>query len=428
MKRLLHCVLFVMAARVGLAAAESVPNEIDALPPATFLNSSGKSPASALDAADKALGERERRSQDQLEAGRKLRATGQWEAARRTLIAILEGDSPADVQEAALLELALVAEEKKEFSRAQQIYNQFLKHFPDSSSGPEVLLRQGLMYREMGAQTLAIAKFYAVGSTALKLNSGNIATYRRLVLQAQTEIANTYYLQGNYTEAADFLTRLLKQETVDLHRAKIRHRLVQCQEKLGDDKEVEVEAREFLRLYPDSAEAPEVRFLLANALKRMGRNRDSLQEVSKLLISQESMAKTNRQAWAYWQQRVGNEIANQLYREGDYINSLEIYEGLLPLSRRLDWQVPLLYQIGLIYEKLSQPPKAGLAYSNLLAMTAMDATQVTPGIRSVVDMARWRAEQMQWQVQAQRTNAFFEGSAPRERRVATGGPDSSPQP
>ncbi len=428
MKRLLHCVLFVIATRAGLPAAESVPNEIDALPPATFLNSSSRPPASALDAADKALGERERRSQDQLEAGRKLRATGQWEGARRTLIAILEGDSPADVQEAALLELALVAEEKKEFSRAQQIYNQFLKHFPDSSSCPEVLLRQGLMYREMGAQTLAIAKFYAVGSTALKLNSGNIATYRRLVLQAQTEIANTYYLQGNYSEAADFLTRLLKQETVDLHRSKIRHRLVQCQEKLGDDKEVEVAAREFLRLYPDSAEAPEVRFLLANALKRMGRNRDSLQEVSKLLISQESMAKTNRQAWAYWQQRVGNEIANQLYREGDYINSLEIYEGLLPLSRRLDWQVPLLYQIGLIYEKLSQPPKAGLAYSNLLAMTAMDATQVTPGIRSVVEMARWRAEQMQWQVQAQRTNAFFEGSAPRERRVATGSPDSSPQP
>lgn len=428
MKRLLHCVLFVLATRVGLSAAESVPNEIDALPPATFLNAPSRPVASALDAADKALGERERRSQEQLESGRKLRATGQWEAARRTLIAILEGDSPAEVQEAALLELALVAEEKKEFSRAQQIYNQFLKHFPDSQSGPEVLLRQGLMYREMGAQTLAIAKFYAVGSTALKLNSGNIATYRRLVLQAQTEIANTYYLQGNYTEAADFLTRLLKQETVDLHRTKIRHRLVQCQEKLGDDKEVEVEAREFLRLYPDSAEAPEVRFLLANALKRMGRNRDSLQEVSKLLISQESMAKTNRQAWAYWQQRVGNEIANQLYREGDYINALEIYEGLLPLSRRLDWQVPLLYQIGLIYEKLSQPPKAGLAYSNLLAMTAMDATQVTPGVRSVVDMARWRAEQMQWQVQAQRTNAFFEGSAPRERRVATGGPDSSPQP
>lgn len=428
MKRLLHCILLIVATRLGLAAAEPSPSESDALPPASFLNATTSSAGATLEAADKALGERERRSQEQLEAGRKLRSTGQAEAARRTLIAILEGDSPADVQEAALLELALLSEERKEFSRAQQIYNQFLKHFPDSASGPEVLLRQGLMYREMGAQTLAIAKFYSVGSTALKLKSGNIATYRRLVLQAQTEIANTYFLQGNYAEAADFLTRLLKQETVDLHRAKIRHRLVQCQEKLGDDKEVEVEAREFLRLYPDSAEAPEVRFLLANALKRMGRNRDSLQEVSKLLVSQESMAKTNRQAWAYWQQRVGNEIANQLYREGDYINALEIYEGLLPLNRRLDWQVPLLYQIGLIYEKLSQPPKAGLAYSNLLAMTAMDATQVTPGIRSVVDMARWRAEQMQWQVQAQSTNAFFEGSKPPGRSVATGTPDPSSQP
>ncbi len=428
MRLSLHLHSWMLAALMSSAAAEPSTADPDLLPASAFIRSVPRQETSAAEIEAVKYAEQLSRFQSQLEAGQKLRKARQFDAARRTFIGILEAICPAEVQEPALLELALIAEEQKEFSRAQQVYNQFLKHFPNSESAPEVLLRQGLMYREMGAQTLAIAKFYAVGSTALKLDTMNMASYQRLVLQAQTEIANTHFLQGKYGEALDFLKRLLKQETVDLHRARIRHRLVQCQERLGDDKEVEVEAREFLRLHPSASEVPEVRFLLANALKRMGRNRDALQEVSMLLVAQESMGKTNRAAWAYWQQRVGNEIANQLYREGDYMNSLEIYEGLLPLDRRLEWQVPLLYQIGLIYEKLAQPPRAGLVYSNLIAMAALDATQVTQGMRSVIEMARWRSEQMQWQVQAQRTNAFFEGSSPRPRKLAEVKPDLQTPP
>jgi len=61
---------------------------------------------------------------------------------------------------------------------------------------------------------------------------------------------------------------------------------------------------------------PEVRFLLAAALKQTGRNADALQQVLLLLQSQQENVGKDPESWAYWQRRAGNEIANQLYREG----------------------------------------------------------------------------------------------------------------
>ena len=350
------------------------------------------------------------RLRDQLKVGRQLRLDGRAEAARETLIPILESACPAEIHQSALLELGMLAEQQNEFSRAQQIYNQFLKHFSDSTMAPEILLRQGLMYRNMGAPTLALAKFYGVGSSAVQLKDGKVTQYQRLVRQAQMEIANTHFLQGKYRETIEFLNRLLKQETQEADRAGICYQLIQCYDRLEEAPELEGTARLFLKNYPNAAEAPEVRFTLANTLKRLGRNGDALQEVGALLIEQDKMSATNRAAWAYWQQRAGNEIANQLYLEGDYVNALAIYEGLLPLNDRADWQLPVLYQIGLVYERLAQAPRAEQSYRALILKAGVGSTNVSSALRPVVEMARWRADQMKWQDNAQKTNAFFGAS------------------
>lgn len=389
--------------RESKSAGKSLPENF--VPPSSFLNT----PAHGKTLEEKKL-EEHQRLLDQLEAGRQHRLAGRVEQARACFIPLLESNAASDIQQPALLELGLLAEQEHEYSRAQQVYNQFLKRFPDSPACPEVLLRQGLMYRDMGAPTLALAKFYTVGTSALQLKEGNLDAYKRNVLQAQTEIANTYFLQGKYDDAIDFFQRLLKQDNADLQRSQIHYKLIQCQERLGHDHELEAAAREFLKNYPDSAETPEVRFLLANVLKKMGRMRDSLQEIQQLLVAQDSIAKTNRAAWTYWQQRTGNEIANQLYQEGDYINALLIYESLLPLSRRLDWQVPLSYQIGLVYEKLAQPAKAEEAYRRLVLQASESSTNLTASLMPVVEMAKWRSKQVEWQTRAVQTNQFFGGS------------------
>jgi tetratricopeptide (TPR) repeat protein len=77
----------------------------------------------------------------------------------------------------------------------------------------------------------------------------------------------------------------------------------------------------------------EVRFLYASALKQMGRNRDAMQQVLKLLDAQQTTSQQNPESWIYWRQRAGNDIANQLYKEGDYLNALEIYLNLVGLDK-----------------------------------------------------------------------------------------------
>ena len=200
---------------------------------------------------------------------------------------------------------------------------------------------------------------------------------------------------------------------------------------MGNDRDLEAAAREFLRLYPLAPETAEVRFLLSNSLRKIGRTRDAMQEVSQLLISQQSISKTNRASWTYWQQRAGNEIANQLYQEGDYVNSLEVYQGLLPLSGRLDWQLPLLYQIGLAYEKLAQIAKAEQAYRQLILRAGEATTNLTSALRPIVGMAKWRADQLQWTGHAERTNAFFSSGAklkPTPAASPTGTPPAPSEP
>ncbi|MBM3846642.1 MAG: tetratricopeptide repeat protein [Verrucomicrobia bacterium] len=352
----------------------------------------------------------EARLRQQFEAGRSLRLEGSFEAARQTLTPLLETSAPAHIHESTLLELGLVAEQEKHFTRAQQIYNQFHKHFPESAMAPEVMLRQGLMYRDMGAPTLAIAKFYAVGATALKVKEGDVSRYKRTVLQSQIEIAETHLRQGKYSEAADFLKRILSQRSADLDRSPIEAKLVQCYSALGLESELEMSARQFLRDHPDAVEIPEIRFLLADSLKRQGRKHDSLQELRNLLEEQSRASSTNKETWLRWQQRAGNEIANQLYNEGDYINALAVYEGILPLNSRPDWQLPLLYQIGLSYERLYQAGRAEKSYRALVLRAGEAGAALTTSLRPLVDMARWRADQVRWQDQARRTNAFFGAS------------------
>ncbi len=148
----------------------------------------------------------------QLETASRQRHDKNPELAAKILIAVLQTNAPAEFKRKALFDLALATEDTTEYVKAQQIFAQYRSLYPEDPSVPEVLLREGLLYRQMGVNTLAISKFYAVMSTALKLKLDNMDYYKKLVLQAQTEIADTYYLEGKFDEAADFFSRILKTE------------------------------------------------------------------------------------------------------------------------------------------------------------------------------------------------------------------------
>jgi tetratricopeptide (TPR) repeat protein len=340
--------------------------------------------------------------QQELDAARQLRRSKDNSAAAKLLVTLLENELPAEFKRAALFELAMVAQDAGQLARAQQILAQYLQIFPQDPTVPEVLLRQGLIYRQMGASQMAVAKFYAVMNTALSMKLDQFDYYKRLVLQAQTEIADTYYLQGKFPEASDFFGRILKQKTVDLNRSQIHFKLVRCLSSLGRHADVVTQCEDFFRTHPDAAEVPELRFVCASSLKQLGRGRDALLQVMKLLQSQQETARINPENWSYWQQRAGNEIANQLYLEGDYLNALDIYNSLAELNTAPAWQLPVWYQVGIIYERLQQPKKASEKYDAIAAREKeLTASAETPNLKTVIELAKWRKEHIQWHDRAE---------------------------
>jgi tetratricopeptide (TPR) repeat protein len=126
-----------------------------------------------------------------------------------------------------------------------------------------------------------------------------------------------------------------------------------------------------------------------------------------LLQDQQTQAGTHPATWAYWQQRTGNEVANQLYKEGDYLRALEVYSNLSGLNTNVDWQLPVWYQIGLTYERLQQPVKALGQYTQIVARQPEVGTNAAPNLRTILDMARWRQQYLGWQTNAETITREF---------------------
>jgi len=343
-------------------------------------------------------------------------STHSYATAEKGYVKLLADDVPEDMRQTAMFELGLTVQAQGDLPRAQSIFTQMIQHWPTIVKTPEIYLHQGQIFRQMGLQTLALSKFYAVMTTALSLHNDQLPYYKGLVLQAQVEIAETYYLVGKFKDAADYYARLLAQDNPALDRAQIQFRYIRCLEAVNLHDEAVKQALNFMQHYPNSTELPEVRYHLAQGLKGQGRMPEALQQVLLFLKEEHSKTKENPEVWSYWQQRVGNEIGNELYRQGDYMKALQVYLALTQLDASPDWQLPVRYQIGITYEKLLQPQLAMAAYQNILTNSAGDlGTNASPNLKSVVEMAGWRLNYLEWESRktvfnAEATNGLSRGT------------------
>jgi tetratricopeptide (TPR) repeat protein len=339
--------------------------------------------------------------QTQLGRARRRRKELQFAEATSLYADLLQNDAPEALQRSALLDMAEMAQEQNDLLRAQQIYAQSLARWPQDPTVPEILLRQGLVYREMGLNKLAISKLYSVMTSALVIKTERFDYYQQLVLRAQNEIAETQFELGNYAEAVDSFSRLLKLDPPPANRSAIQYRFIHCLESLGRRSEAIAQAQDFLRHYPADPRRPEVHFLCATALKQAGHESEALAQVLALLQEQCGGTNCTSQTLAYWQRRAGNDIANQFYQQGDALKALEIYRRLAAVESAPEWQLPAWYQVGLVLERLGQPAKALESYGNIMRRAADVSGTASPGLRTVIEMATWRKDFLAWQVKTE---------------------------
>jgi tetratricopeptide (TPR) repeat protein len=353
-----------------------------------------------------------------LQNARHLRLARLYAEAAATYTNVLASAAPEQIKRTALMELAETAQAQNDLPRAQQIYAQLLAIWPQDQVVPEVLLRQGIIYRKMGLINMAVSKFYSVMTSALNLKPDSFNYYQQLVLRAQIEIAETQFELGGYAEAVDSFGRLLKLELAPAMRATVAHQYLHCLLALERRDEAVVQARDFLERYPDALERPEVRFMCATALKQLGRDVEAMHEVLALLKEQHGQGTNSVEILAYWQRRAGNEIGNQFYQQGEPLKALDIYVSLAALDKSPDWQLPVWYQVGLVLERLNQPVKATEYYAKIAAREKELPADSPPSLKSVVEMAKWRADFLSWQLKTETAHAQLRNSI----QPATGTP------
>lgn len=323
-----------------------------------------------------------------------------WQLAEHFLELIVNLPGPITDKKKALTDIGALYEKKRSFSKAIAIYEKMISIYPGEPDTPELIFQVGLLYREAGAYQRAINRFYSVLNSALQMNGKGIDTSRNLTQRAQTEIADTYFLAGEYAQAGKFYGLLGRLDLEPVEKARVLFKSAHCHFVLGNHDRAIIAAHAFLAEFPEDASAPESRYILASALRSQRRPKEAFDTVIMLLRTEQSKKTKAPEKWVFWQKKTGNEFANDFYQQGDFTSALTIYQTLAQLSDDPDWQWPVVYQMGLCFERLRLVNRAAEAYKFIIdeAKKPERAGKPLPeSCTSLVKMAGWRGEQLAWQ-------------------------------
>ena len=343
-----------------------------------------------------------------------------WPLTEHFLELLVNLPAPTDEKKAAILRIGERYEKEKILSKALAIYEKVIQLYPSDPATPELLFKVGSMYREMGAYERAISRFYSVLNSVLKVNERGADSYRGLTQSAQREIAETYIQSGNYPQALKFYKLLGRMELSPEVAAKVRFKLVYCEYLVGDLAATVKEAERFLEEFSGDGSVPECRYILATALRSLKKPKESFDVVIALLRDEQAKKEKTPDRWAYWQRKTGNEFANEYYQTGDFGSALTIYQALARISEEAEWQWPVVYQMALCFERLHLLSRAAQSYKFIIDQSekmTKEKKSMGENLVSLVEMARWRGEQLVWQ----------EGTETRFSRVLGGEVGSSPQ-
>jgi len=321
----------------------------------------------------------------------------------------------------ALLGLARMHRKQSAFTKAAAVYEKFLKLYPDDPRVPDALLELGRSQRAMGAYRSAINRFYNVINSTLKLPPESYEHYQLLAKTAQFEIAETHFETGNFNDAAKFFDRLRLLDLAPEDRARAHFKSGCSLLNGGETEKGAAKLSQYIDQWPDDANVPEARYLLALTLRQLGRAEEALSITLTLLRTESNNATTDPKGWAYWQRRTGNQLANDFFQNGDTLSAVAIYEGLAQLSDNIAWRLPIVYQTGLCYERLRQKDRASQAYRIIVeSVTHSTGKDPLPGeLTDLAKMAEWRIGQLEWNEKTEgQLTRFFSSTTPTPVRPA----------
>ncbi len=359
-----------------------------------------------------------RRASAKLQGLKSIRGTTNYlEELSRSVESILTSDASENLKEQTrkltLLELAHLRQEAAvkdrdggHLERALQLLAEFVERYPRDPAVPEVLLRQGHLLRQLGLRDEAIEKFYLVLRSVPRLEGTNLAYSRRLVLMAQSAIADTMAEVSRHEEAVDLYGRILQSRSEELETEVVRVKQLRSIQECSKPLVTEGQARRFLEDFPESEFIPEVRHILGNAYRQQGNRAAAMEQYQLLLEAIELAPENRRQHWHRWKLKVGNDLANHFFLEGDTPAALALYRALSTSHEDPKNRQSFLYQVGLCEERLGHPDAALKTYSQILSLKDQPGLSTnSPSLQLLQNMASLRITVLRSEAEARKAKA-----------------------
>ena len=324
---------------------------------------------------------------------------GEEEVARGLLESLVAVDLPHAEKRIALTEVATVYEEKGDLTKAIAILEKLTTVLDGDTEVPAWLLKLGQLYREAGAYQMAISRYYGVIQLAMKVGSSDFQRFQAISRQAQREIANTYFIKGDFDQAQKFYNMALRSDLPKDERGVALFRAAHCTFMRNDMNGAINGLERFLKDYSRHASAAEARYMLATAYRIEGRPQDAYDAVIDLLRDAKGKSEENPKAWAFWQKKAGNEFANDYYQRGEFVNAVTIYQALAAIEESPEWRWPVVYQMGLCFERLRIEPRAAECYKYIVDENKRPEfrwRKMPQSVANLVQMAAWRVDQLDW--------------------------------
>lgn len=387
------------------AAAELHEAPAHAAPEAVPVAAAVGSTAATAQTAAKGPNAAAKEAKGLLNLAASLTDRGDYGAAEIAYRQVLTSSAPLDSVKDALLGMAHMHRVQGAPTKAAAVYERFLETYPSDERVPDALLELGRTLRDMGASRLAIARFYAVINSTLKLpTSSGFEHYQLLAKTAQFEVAETHFQNGDFAEANKFFSRLRMLDLAPADRARAHFKAGFALQLAGDLDGAITTLKAYLEQWPDDENVPEARYLLATTLRSIKRGQESLSATLDLLRAEKTRSNADAKRWVYWQRRTGNQLANDFFQSGDILNALAIYHALAALTDEPGWRIPATYQIGLCYERLGDLDRACKTYKNLVQSAGSDTT---PEVAETARMATSRLAHIDWRESTDRQVAML---------------------
>lgn len=316
-------------------------------------------------------------------------------------IEALNKQMPDSKRKAILLEMAELYEGLGLYSKLCSIYEKYVDLYPRDERVVDIYLKLGQIYREIGAPEKAIERYYNVLNLSLGSSKEDLSSVRIHTLYAQIQIAETFLGMQDYANAKLFFSRIKNLKLSPEHIEAMDFKIAYCAYYIRDYPTALAHLQEFIYKYPNSASLPEAYFMLSDTYTSIKQSEKAIEAVKSLLSLAQTAA--NQPLLLFWQKKTANQLANEFYKQEDFMAALKIYQAMLSLNQTPDWQWPIIYQMGLCFEKLSMYPKAQEAYGSLLANDALSENDIlTEYLKSIQEMAHWRKEHLAWMMDTEK--------------------------